>query len=261
MRSKAHFKTHPLHPILVAFPIAFFIGTLIFDLLGVFTGNASFTITGGYLNIAGIVGAVLAAVPGLIDFIYTVPPKSSAKKRGAQHGILNVLVLGIFIFVLVYRQDVQQADWIMLGGELAGVLLLAAAGWMGGTLVHRNQIGVDIRYAGAGKWKEEYHEAGKNIKVATVTELELNQMKLVHVADKRIVIGKTERGFVAFSDYCTHRGGSLAAGAMMCGTVQCPWHGSQFDCFTGGVKAGPAGESISVYELEERNGALYLNLQ
>ncbi|HEY9176658.1 MAG TPA: DUF2231 domain-containing protein [Flavipsychrobacter sp.] len=258
MRSKAHFKTHPLHPILVAFPIAFFIGTLIFDLLGVFTGNVSYTTTGEYLNIAGIAGAVLAAVPGLIDFMYTVPPKSSAKKRGAQHGILNVLVLGIFVFILVYRQDVQQADWIMLGGELAGVLLLSAAGWMGGTLVHRNQIGVDIRYAGAGKWNEEYHEAGKDIKVATVTELELNQMKLVHVADKRIVIGKTERGFVAFSDYCTHRGGSLAGGALMCGTVQCPWHGSQFDCFTGDVKAGPAEESIKVYELEERDGALYL---
>lgn len=256
-----HFKSHPLHPILVAFPIAFFIGTLIFDALAFITGDTTFALTGRHLNIAGIAGALLAAVPGLVDFIYTVPPRSSAKKRGAKHGILNVLVLGTFVFVLAYRQDLQLVDRMMLVAELAGVTLLTVAGWMGGTLVHRNQIGVDIRYASAGKWSEEYHEDKKEIKVALVTELLLNQMKLVHVKDKRIVIGKTERGFVAFDDHCTHRGGSLAGGSLICGTVQCPWHGSQFDCVTGGVKSGPAQESIKVYELEEREGALYLKLQ
>ena len=83
-------------------------------------------------------------------------------------------------------------------------------------------------------------------------------MKLVHHNGKRIVIGRTEEGFVAFEDRCTHRGGSLAGGAMMCGTVQCPWHGSQFDVNSGTVKAGPAKKPIDTYELEIRDGKVFL---
>jgi nitrite reductase/ring-hydroxylating ferredoxin subunit len=145
--------------------------------------------------------------------------------------------------------------------EAAGLILMLFAGWLGGTLVYRNQIAVDPRYAEAGKWKEEYIKAttGK-IKVATAGELKVNQMKLLHIGDKRIVIGKTEKGYVAFDDHCTHRGGSLAGGAMICSTVQCPWHGSQFNVETGMVKAGPAEESISVYPLSETNGGIYLQL-
>jgi hypothetical protein len=85
--------------------------------------------------------------------------------------------------------------------------MTGVAGWMGGTLVHRNQIGVDIRYAGAGKWKELYidEEAGP-LEVCTLEELEVDQMKLIHIKDKRIVIARSEQGFVAFDDRCTHRG-------------------------------------------------------
>ena len=85
-------------------------------------------------------------------------------------------------------------------------------------------------------------------------------MKLVHIGEKRIVIGKTENGYVAFNDRCTHRGGSLAGGMMICGTVQCPWHGSQFDVNSGMVKAGPAKEKIEVYQISESEGKIFLNL-
>jgi nitrite reductase/ring-hydroxylating ferredoxin subunit len=132
---------------------------------------------------------------------------------------------------------------------------------MGGTLVHRNQIGIDHRYANAGKWKEEYIEAaGERIEVATTAELKPNALKLVHVKNQRIAIGRTEKGYVAFSDHCTHRGGSLADGALICGTVQCPWHGSQFDVETGAVKAGPAKEKITTYKVEETDGKIFLLL-
>ena len=81
MKSKAHFKGHPLHPILVSFPIAFFIGTLVFDVLGLVYSRNDFHVTAMYLNIAGIGFALLAAVPGIIDFYFIVPPNSSAKKK------------------------------------------------------------------------------------------------------------------------------------------------------------------------------------
>ncbi len=53
-------------------------------------------------------------------------------------------------------------------------------------------------------------------------------MKLLHVGSTSIVLAKTEKSYVAFDDRFTHKGGSLAGGAMICETVQCPWHGSHF---------------------------------
>ena len=123
--------------------------------------------------------------------------------------------------------------------------------------MYRNEIGIDPRYANAGKWKE-VTIANTNAAVAEADELKVDQMKLVRVRDKRIVIARSENGYVAFDDHCTHRGGSLAGGTMICGTVQCPWHGSQFDVVTGEVKAGPAKEKINTYDVEERNGKIYL---
>jgi nitrite reductase/ring-hydroxylating ferredoxin subunit len=133
---------------------------------------------------------------------------------------------------------------------------------MGGTLVYRNQIGVDPRYADAGKWKEEYAEIvnGKII-IDKDEKLLTNQMKLVHAGGRRIVVARTENGIVAFDDRCTHRGGSLAGGSMMCGTVQCPWHGSQFDVTNGIVKAGPAKEPIEVYKVVDESGKTIILLQ
>jgi len=261
MRSKAQFKSHPLHPIFVVFPLAFFTGTLLFDGLGLITGNNSLTVTGEYLNIAGIIGALLAAIPGIIDYIFTVPPKSSASKRAAKHGLINTSVVVLFIFILIYRQSKEQLAGIRVGLEGIGIILLAIAGWLGGTLVHRNQIGVDIRYANAGKWKEAYR-SDKNgaVEVVMVNELQLNQMKLIHVKGKRIVIGKTEDGYVAFDDHCTHRGGSLAGGSLMCNTVQCPWHGSQFDVRTGMVNSGPAKEKIHIYKTYEVEDKVFVQL-
>ena len=261
MRSRIHIKGHPLHPILVAFPIAFFIGTLIFDLLGFIQNNDSFWQTGYYLLLAGIAFTVLAAVPGIVDYFSVVPPKSSAKKRAAKHGIINVIMLLIFIGAWFYRNGGNESPLIILGAETVGVILLGISGWLGGTLVHRNQIGVDHRYAFAGKWKEKYFDDQESkIEVAELNELKVNQMMLVHVKDKRIVIGRTESGYVAFDDRCTHRGASLADGALICGVVQCPWHGSQFDCRTGDVTAGPADKNIPVYQLNEENGKLFLNV-
>jgi nitrite reductase/ring-hydroxylating ferredoxin subunit len=132
---------------------------------------------------------------------------------------------------------------------------------MGGTLAYRNQIGVDHRYARAGKWQEATVEVGGQdaVAVADAAELEVDQMKLLRLDDgRRLVLARTEDGYVAFDDRCTHRGGSLAGGMMICGTVACPWHGSQFDVKTGQVKAGPAEEPIRTYEVEESGGKVRL---
>jgi nitrite reductase/ring-hydroxylating ferredoxin subunit len=138
------------------------------------------------------------------------------------------------------------------------VVLLVISGWLGGTLAYRNQIGVDHRYANKGKWSTT--DIPNTATEIDVTGLEVDQMKLVFVGGKRIVLGRTESGYVAFDDRCTHRGGSLAGGTMICGTVQCPWHGSQFDCMSGAVKAGPATESIKTYQVQFNGSKALLRL-
>ena len=260
MKSKASISSHPLHPILIAFPIAFFTGTLLLDLYALIRGSESLWQAGKYLEIAGIVSAVAAAVPGLVDYLYTVPPESSGKSRATKHALLNSTMLVLFIIAAFLREDTGSVLVVLI--EAIAVGLMSVAGWLGGTLVYRNQIGVDPRYAEAGKWNEAYfEESGQPIEAATADELKINQMKLLHVGKKRIVLARSEAGYAAFDDRCTHRGGSLAGGAMICGTVQCPWHGSQFDVHNGSVKAGPAKEGIATYALEERNGKVYLDLR
>lgn len=260
MRSKASIKGHPIHPMLIAFPIAFFSGTLIFDLLSVVLNNQNLWQTAYYMEIAGVITSLLAAVPGIIDYAKVVPPKSSAKKRAAQHGILNTTHVIIFFIAWWLRKDETTSVLLIVLLEVVGVAIMSIAGWLGGTLVYRNQIGVDIRYADKGKWQESYHDATAEVEVGNTKELCVNQMKLLHIGNKRIVLARTEDGYVAFDDHCTHRGGSLAAGSMICGTVQCPWHGSQFNVKTGCVAAGPAKESIKVYKVEEVGGKLKLRL-
>jgi nitrite reductase/ring-hydroxylating ferredoxin subunit len=215
---------------------------------------------GNYLELGGIVFALLAATPGIIDFFTIVPPNSSAKKRALLHGGLNILMVVIFAAIWFYRKGSSSSHVAVLSAEFTGAILLGITGWLGGTLVYRNQIAVDHRYAAAGKWVEKHFKKEKVIEVGKENELKLNQMMLVHVGDERIAIGRTEQGYVAFADHCTHRGGPLSDGVMICGTVQCPWHGSQFDVNSGELKAGPAKRGIKVYNLKASDGKLILTL-
>ncbi|WP_256012833.1 DUF2231 domain-containing protein [Desertivirga xinjiangensis] len=259
MKSKSHLKGHPIHPILIPFPIAFVTSTLVADAASLFGFLNNLETTARYLQIAGIFSAIAAAIPGLIDYRYTVPPNSSAKKRATKHGLLNTTMLSIFLLAFFLRDEVSLIYIVAL--ESLACILLFVAGWMGGTLVHRNMIGLDLRYAQAGKWKEQYYQQNEGmIEIAEATELKPDQMKLLHIGKKRIVLARTEATYVAFDDRCPHRGGSLAAGVMICGTVQCPWHGSQFDVCSGNLKAGPAKNGIETYSLVEKEDKIYLNL-
>ena len=259
MKSRAQLKGHPIHPVMIVFPIAFYVGTIVFDILAVLYSNLEFSITGKYLHIAGIAGAVLAAIPGIIDYNYTVPPDSSAKSRAAKHGIINVVALLLFVAALNLKYKETPQATLILVLEAIVVSLTFMAGWLGGTLVYNNQIGVHNRYANGGKWNEEYLDQAKGPwQVCKAGELKPGQMKLMHVNDKRIVIARTDQGYVGFDDQCTHKGGSLAGGTLACDTVHCPWHGSQFDVKTGKPTAGPATSAIKVYAVTEADGKVWL---
>jgi nitrite reductase/ring-hydroxylating ferredoxin subunit/uncharacterized membrane protein len=263
MRSKASYNGHPIHPALIPFPLAFLYGAFFFDMAGRFAEQPTWWTTGAYLSIVGILAALAAAVPGFIDYFNTVPPKSSGKRRATKHMLTNLAAVILFVAAWAIRGQVEAVpgDAVLLF-EGIGVVLLTAGGWMGGVLVNRNQIGVDHRYAQAGRWKEQNIRltSDQPADVAKADELKVNQMKLLRVNGRRLVLARTEEGYVAFDDRCTHRGGSLAGGVMIAGVVQCPWHGSQFDCRKGVVKAGPAEQPIKTYRASEREGRVLLTL-
>jgi nitrite reductase/ring-hydroxylating ferredoxin subunit/uncharacterized membrane protein len=263
LKSKAVLLGHPLHPMLIPFPFAFLIGTFVFDTIGWILDAPSLWTTGAYLGLAGIATAILAAAPGLVDYFYTVPPKSSAKARATKHMVANLSAVVLFAAAWWMRgaADVRPAI-SQLALEALALAALGAGGYMGGSLVTRNLIGVDHRYARAGKWQESRVDARPNVPVVVAKrdELEIDQMKLLHVGEQRIVLARTDNGYVAFDDRCTHRGGSLAGGVMICGTVQCLWHGSQFDVSSGRVKAGPAETDIRVYRVDEDGNDVKLML-
>ena len=261
MKSKAVLLGHPAHPMLIPFPIAFLSGGFLFDAAGWLRDAPPLWTTGAHLTLAGIVTAVVAALPGLIDYFYTVPPESSAKTRATKHMLVNLTAVALFAIAWWIRGDAgAHPGFGVLGLELIGLVLLGAGSYMGGTLITRNLIGIDHRYARAGKWQDETIAVQENhaIVVARHDELKVDQMKLLRVGGKRIVLARTEQGYVAFDDRCTHKGGSLAGGVMVCGTVQCLWHGSQFDVSTGTVKAGPAEKPIHLYCISEEAGEVKL---
>lgn len=235
---------------LISYPFAFLTGGWGFGVAGAVAKQPELTTVSRYLVPAGVVAGLLAAVPGIIDYRTRVPPESSAKSRAAKHGLINTAALVLFTAGWMLGRRSRRTA-VPLALQTLGAAAISFGGWLGGTLVFRNQIGVDHRYANAGKWQEETREHGRNRALTSAAApLGVNQMKLVHAGDERIVVARTEQGHAAFADRCTHRGGPLSDGVLICGTVQCPWHGSQFDVRTGEVKCGPAEKKIRTYEME-----------
>jgi nitrite reductase/ring-hydroxylating ferredoxin subunit/uncharacterized membrane protein len=267
MKSRASIHSHPIHPMLVSLPIGLWTGSLACDLIAVAKGSEDpdgerLRHSAQDMMLAGLVGAMAAAVPGIIDYLAVIPPDSSAKKRGRTHGLLNVGLTTLYTANWLLRTRSPDRWGRRLGLPLAmlGYAGLMYSGWLGGTLVYRNQIGVDHRGPNATKWNESgalTGEPGEPVEVATLDEFEKpGQMKLVHLNGHRIVVARSGEQLLAFSDHCTHRGGPLADGVLACGTVTCPWHGSQFDVETGQVVSGPAEERIQVYPLLVAEGSV-----
>src|SRR5207244_2298095 len=197
MRSSAHLSGHPLHPMLVGFPVAYLLGSACIDLWASATDRPSWFRTARHLNALGLGSALLAAIPGLVDYVFAVPPKSSAQKRATDHMFANLSALGLFAAARAGRgEDGTRPSLWGIAAELCGSGLLAAAGWMGGTLVYRNQIAVDHRYANAGKWRSDTivaePEPAAVVDVGAADELQVDQMKLLHVGRRRIVLARTE---------------------------------------------------------------------
>ena len=86
MESKVKLLGHPIHPILVCFPIAFFIGSFVFDVLHLLNSNPSFQATGYYLNIAGVSVDYWQLFPVLLILSTPFLLKAAVKKEQRNTG-------------------------------------------------------------------------------------------------------------------------------------------------------------------------------
>src|SRR5205085_12045630 len=86
---------HPIHPMLIVFPLGLLPTAVLFDIIYLATGNTMWTTVSYWLIPVGIIGGLVAAVFGLIDWL-GIPPRTRAKQVGALHGIGNVVVVLLF---------------------------------------------------------------------------------------------------------------------------------------------------------------------
>jgi uncharacterized membrane protein len=144
MESKVKLLGHPIHPILIVFPLGLLIIGLIFDLLYFATDNQAFATVAYWDIAAGVVGGLLAAVFGLIDWL-NIPSGTRAKSVGMWHGLGNVVVVALFALSWWLR----SGDSAHVPSTAAFILALVAigigavTGWLGGELVDRLGVGVD----------------------------------------------------------------------------------------------------------------------
>jgi len=144
MKSRVRALGHPVHPMLIVFPLGLFVTAVIFDLVRLITEDTVFGQV-GYWNIAaGLIGAVVAAAAGLLDWT-AIPPGTRAKRVGLLHGAGNTVVLVLFLIAWLARGD--SPDHVASTGlftlEVIAIAVSGVAAWLGGELVDRLAIGVD----------------------------------------------------------------------------------------------------------------------
>lgn len=135
---------HPFHPVVITVPIGAWVASLVFDVLAIFAEDPSGFLLGAQVLIAiGVVGALVAAVLGFLDYS-VIPARTKAKRTALIHMVLNLVAMAIFVTDWIVRANAGHDDVPVAGVVLSvvGLLLVGASGFLGGELVYRFGIRV-----------------------------------------------------------------------------------------------------------------------
>ncbi|HUQ24431.1 MAG TPA: DUF2231 domain-containing protein [Burkholderiales bacterium] len=141
MRTPASIAGHPIHPMIVPIPIGLWIFSLVADFIGMGGGaNPAWSTVAYYCMGGGIVGALLAAVPGLIDLV-SLPagPRSTALK----HMGINLAVVALYVINFWQRMGAPEKPGNLVWLSLVSILLLVVSGWLGGKMVYEHGVAVN----------------------------------------------------------------------------------------------------------------------
>lgn len=149
MYSKVKIFGHPIHPMLIAYPIALYTATLVAFIIAAARGGDVFWFRVAVVaNIAGVIMAAVAALPGFIDWALGIPAESPAKGHGLRHMLLNVTALVLFLINAIvhagqWSSSQRDTGWgIVLA--LVGVLCTVGAGFFGWTMIQDDHVGVAL---------------------------------------------------------------------------------------------------------------------
>jgi uncharacterized membrane protein len=162
MKSHATFKGHPIHPMLVTIPIGLWVTSLVCDIIYATTRTVFWYDMAWWSMAFGLVGALMAAIPGLIDYNTTIRKSERAYPTARLHMIINLSVVAAFAINLWLRADYNAAGGTMMAVAIGlSVLTLGAlsvSGYLGGHLVYHYGIGLtreDLRVSMLETEKEE----------------------------------------------------------------------------------------------------------
>jgi uncharacterized membrane protein len=143
MESKVKLLGHPIHPMLIGFPLGLLATAVAFDIVGLVSGDSSWFGISFWMIAAGIIGGLLAAVFGLIDWL-AIPSGTRAKAIGLWHGLGNLVVVLLFIASWFMRRPMPtHPSTGALTLSFIAVMLALVTGWLGGELVDRLGVGID----------------------------------------------------------------------------------------------------------------------
>ena len=141
MRTPASIAGHPIHPMLVPLAIGLWIFSFVCDLTFVLSSGVSLWYTLSFWTmIGGIAGAVIAAIPGVIDMLSL---KGTPKKLALTHMAINLTVVLLYAVNLGMRIGGDPVAGIPLALTIVSVSMLAVSGWIGGHMVYVHHVGVD----------------------------------------------------------------------------------------------------------------------
>jgi uncharacterized membrane protein len=133
---------HPIHQMVIVFPLGLLATAVVFDMIRAGTHQTIWSVTAYFMIGAGVISGLVAALFGLIDFL-AVPERTRAKAYGLWHGLGNVAVLILFAASWWLRQsNPATPSQLAIGLSLVGLVVVLVTGWLGGELVDRFGMGV-----------------------------------------------------------------------------------------------------------------------
>ena len=144
MESRTKVAGHPIHPMLIVYPVGLLSAAVLFDILYLLTGNETFAHVAFWSIVVGVIGGLAAALFGLLDWL-AIPQGTRARRIGLYHGTGNVVLVVLFALSALMRMNdpAFQPNILPFILALAGVLLALVTAWLGGELVYRLRVGVD----------------------------------------------------------------------------------------------------------------------
>jgi uncharacterized membrane protein len=141
MSTRASIYHHPIHPMVNVFPLGLWVFAVICYFIYLLSSVLVWRTVSLYAMAGGIIGAVLAAIPGLVDFLTL--PKSRVQTIALSHMISNTVALTIFIIAFALAVFGNQQSIVPFVLSVFGLLAVGTGGWLGGALVYEHGVGVE----------------------------------------------------------------------------------------------------------------------